>query len=115
MEEENISLSESLNKDLEYIKGDIIAKQPNGNYTKWSKALRAVSAVNLSYKSYIEFWERKYKSEPELAEIIIEACIDKLENGTIPAKQMMDMIYNSKDFDSEKAQAIEALGGRYEY
>ena len=80
MEEENISLSESLDKDLEYIKGEIIAKQPNGNYTKWSRALRAVSVVNISYKSFIEFWERKYKSEPELAEIIIHSMSHFVES-----------------------------------
>ena len=45
----------------------------------------------------------------------INECVyyEKLDNGLIPRQQMIEMIRKSKDFDSEKLRAIEALGGEY--
>ena len=111
--EEDIDISKRVEKDVEYIKNEVIAQQPNGAYTKWSRSLNAVTVVDITYKQYIEFWEKQYKNYPEYIDVIVDACIDKLDNGLIPRQQMIDMIRNSKDYESEKIKGIEALGGEY--
>ena len=103
-----------LKKDLEYIKDEIISKQKNGKYLKWSKLLNAVSVMNIGFGQYINYWEKQYIDADEESVILIrEACIEKLTNGLTDPNIMMQMIADSKDFKSEKKQAIKLLGGRY--
>lgn len=100
-------------EDIHAIKSDIIAKQTDSNYCKWSRLLNAVSIVGLTQKQYMDYWQTHYKNYPEYSKQIQEACEEKLNNGLISAEKMMTMIYNSKDFESEKEKAIKALGGKY--
>ena len=111
--DEEVDVSKRFEKDIEYIRNEVIAQQPNGAYTKWSRALNSVSVVGITYNQYIDFWERQYKDYPEYIREIVDACMEKLDNGLIPRQQMIEMIRNSKDFESEKSRAIEALGGEY--
>ena len=106
-------ISKRVARDLDYIKNEVIAQQINGSYCKWSRALKAVSVVDISYKQYIEFWEKQYKNYPEYITEIVDACIDKLDNGLISRQQMAQMIADSNDFVSEKERAIKLLGGIY--
>lgn len=117
MEEEKqqqVDIDTSFRNDLEYIKHDVLAKQPNGCYTKWSRALNSVTVINTTAAQYIDYWVKQYKDRPEMAELIEQACIEKLEDGLISTKQMIEMVKKSKDYKAEKMRAIEALGGEYD-
>ena len=100
-------------EDIHTIQTDVIAKQVDDNFCKWSKLLNAVSVIGLTRKQYIDYWQTHYKHHPEYSKQIQIACEEKLDNGLITPEEMMTMIYKSKDFESEKEKAIKALGGKY--
>lgn len=100
-------------EDLIYIKNEIMAQQVNGSYCKWSRPLKAVSVIDISYKQYINYWRSLYKNYPEYIDGITKACMDKLDNGLISRQELAQMIADSNDFVSEKEKAIEVLGGIY--
>lgn len=105
-------------KDLIYIKKDMLSKQKNGKYLKWSRLLKAVSLTNVTQSSYINYWTRQYESYPDeiylkCSKEITDLCNDKFENHLIDSKVMIKMIANSNDFESEKKEAIKLLGGKY--
>lgn len=106
-------ISKRVTRDLEYIRSEVITQQVDGSYCKWSRALNAVAVVGITYRQYVEFWERQYKDYPEYIRDIVDACMEKLDNGCIPRQKMAQMIADSNDFKSEKERAIKALGGVY--
>lgn len=97
-------------RDLKYINNEIISKQADGNYTKWSDILKTVSVIGLTKQQYISYWKNKYKDTPYCDEIV-KCCIDKLTNGLTDKEVMIKMILKSRDFESEKSKAIKALRG----
>lgn len=99
-----------LQEDIEFIKNEIIAKQPNGNYCKYCKILEAVIVYDLSEQQYVNFWKQQYRNEKH-RQRIIEACKEKLYNNTISAKEMIDLISKSTDYETEKRNAIKLLKG----
>lgn len=108
-----IELNKKIQRDIEYIQNDILAKQVDGNYIKWSKALNATAIVGLTGNQYYDYWEKQYKSYPEHLDQILEVCTNKLINGLTPPQVMIDMIQNSSDCVTEKEKAIKLLGGKY--
>lgn len=100
----------NITRDLKYINNEIISKQADGNYTKWSDILKAVSVIGLTKQQYISYWKNKYKDTPYCDEIV-KCCIDKLTDGLTDREVMIKMILKSKDFESEKSKAIKALRG----
>lgn len=108
-----VDMEKRCRQDIHIIKSDIIAKQTDNNFCKWSKLLSSVSIIGLTKKQYIDYWLTHYKNYPEYSKQIKIACEEKLDNGLISPTKMMTMIYNSKDFESEKEKAIKALGGKY--
>lgn len=97
-------------RDLKYINNEIISKQADGNYTKWSDILKAVSVIGLTKQQYISYWKNKYK-DTQYCDEIVKCCIDKLTDGLTDREVMIKMILKSKDFESEKLKAIKALRG----
>ena len=114
MIEDEVEVLKRFKEDLKYIDSEIMAQQPDGAYTKWSRALKAVTVVGITYTQYIDYWAKLYKNYPNYIDDIIKACENKLDNGLIPREQMIEMIKKSKDYDCEKIKAIEALGGEYD-
>lgn len=108
MEEQKEQLN--IVRDLQYINEDIISKQADGNYCKWSNILKCVAVIGLTESQYISYWGNKYKNTPYYNEVI-KCCKDKLYNGLTDADTMITMIKNSKDFESEKIKAVKALRG----
>lgn len=100
----------NITRDLKYINNEIISKQADGNYTKWSDILKTVSVIGLTKQQYISYWKNKYKDTPYCDEIV-KCCIDKLTNGLTDKEVMIKMILKSRDFESEKSKAIKALRG----
>lgn len=100
----------NITRDLKYINNEIISKQADGNYTKWSDILKAVSVIGLTKQQYISYWKNKYKDTPYCDEIV-KCCIDKLTDGLTDREVMIKMILKSKDFESEKLKAIKELRG----
>lgn len=108
------SVEYNLKRDLHYINKEIIAKQPNGNYCKFSRILNAVTVIDISQEQIIKYWTSRYTKNSDAYNQIVEAVHNKLTKGLISTDKMMQMIANSNDFDSEKHKAIDKLGGIYE-
>lgn len=113
MKEDEVEVLRRFKSDLEYIHNEVIAQQPDGAYTKWSRSLNAITVVGITYTQFIDYWVKLYKNYPDYIDDIVKACEDKLDNGLIPREQMIEMIKMSKDYECEKIRAIEALGGEY--
>lgn len=124
MENVIIDINKKLKRDLEYIKTDIIAKQPEINknykreeteqdkidakyfYIKFSKILDAVAVMNMTKKQYKGYWNTQYKDYPDKLEIVLNAIDEKFNNGLTDRKEMIEIIRKSKDFQEEKKKAI---------
>lgn len=125
MEEESKIFQRQLENDLKYIDKEIIAIQPEVNflalntdemfkYIKFSRALNAVSIINLTKKQYKNYWNTIYKEHPEALSIIMDKIEDKFKNGLISTEEMAEKIMKSKDVELEKKAAIKALGLKWE-
>lgn len=115
--------AKQFDNDLIYIENEIIAMQPQINelaededekyrYVKFSRALNAVSAINLTKKQFKNYWKTLYKNSPEKLEIILNKIDEKFEKGLISKEEMIKKIEESKDYESEKRLAIKALTGK---
>ena len=67
---EVIDINKKLEKDLEYIKNDIISKhiKLEGNeqkYIKFCKPLNVIAILDLTEKQYINYWHTQYSHYPE--------------------------------------------------
>ena len=113
MKEDEVEVLKRFKSDLQYIQNEVIAQQPDGAYTKWSRILNAVTVVGITYSQFIDYWVKLYKNYPDYVDDIVKACENKLDNDLISREQMIDMIKKSKDYECEKIRAIEALGGEY--
>ena len=111
MEDINDNKQEVLNveRDLKYINSEIISKQIDGNYVKWSRILNAVSVIGLTEHQFIDYWSKRYKNSKDLP-TILECCKNKLSSGLIEPDKMITLIKHSKDFEKEKIRAIKLLG-----
>ncbi len=123
MEEQTLAEKE-LNDDLEYIDNEIIAMCPKPaeiseyqdpdevyKYVKFSRALNAVAVINLTKKQYVNYWKTIYKDDLEEWKTILNAINKKFDTGLISAKEMINLIKKSSDYESEKKSAIKALKG----
>lgn len=52
----------SLQEDLDYIKSDIIAKQNNGKYCKYSRLAHCITVTDITKQKYYDYWIRFFKS-----------------------------------------------------
>lgn len=120
MNQEEEMLRKELQNDLIYIENEIIAMQPDIDeetedeeerykYVKFSRALNAVAVINLTKKQYRNYWRTLYRANPKELKMIMDKIDDKFENGLTTPKEMIKIIKESKDFESEKKNAIKAL------
>lgn len=104
-------IENKVQSDVKYIQGEIIAKQVDGNYCKWSRVLKAITVIGFSQKQYMDYWKKQYKNYSQYMPLIVSTCNDKFANGLVSSQELMELIHNSQDFESEKVRAITALGG----
>ena len=113
-EDSNVNPNVTLQKDIDFIKNEIITQNPDGTYTKFCKALDAVSVVGMTKESYEDYWVKQYNKEPtrnkELG-IILATVNDKFKNGLTDKEIMLDLIKNSNDCTKDKPDAIKLLLG----
>lgn len=121
----NLSMQEDINKkiekDLKYIKNDIIAKQTdndildndiqNSKYIKFSKIVDGVTVVNMTKSQYEKYWLSQYQENPNKIDKILKAISDKFQNGLTNKDDMLKLIVYSKDSNEEKISAIKCLIG----
>lgn len=108
-----------LDKDLKYIENDIIAKQKNGLYCKYSKMTKSITVTNLSKENHLKYWlgiyKIKYKPEEQTEQFIeassaITYAIDKkFKSGLISLDEIIELENNSKDTDKEKKKILEII------
>ena len=104
----------NLQKDLNYIKNDIIAKQHNGNYCKFSKLLDAISISDFTLEYYLKYWTSSSKSrkltEEDIAQIEL-TILEKFMNGLTDKDTMINLIKNSSDCEKEKTKYLNLMIG----
>lgn len=103
-----------LENDIKYIENLILAKQNNGKYCKYSRILKSIVITDMTEKDFYTYWLMRYKfnSEEDINRIL-EACKNKIENGLITKEEMIDLIINSKDVESEKSKILNKFGIKY--
>lgn len=114
MEENQIvDKNKQLQKDLEYIKEDILAYQKNGLICKVCKPLKCITVTNMTKERYLKYWENNYKSKQDQesgrTEQIISACQEKLLNSMHSLDEVIEIELNSKDSKKEKDKLIEEI------
>lgn len=113
--EENqiIDKNKQLEKDLKYIKEDILAYQKNGLICKICKPLNCITVTNMTKDRYLRYWQNNYKSKQdhELGRLdqITKACEDKLLSGMHSLDEVIEIELNSKDSKKEKDKLIEEI------
>lgn len=101
----------NIERDLAFIKNEIIAKQTDGNFIKYCEPIKAITITGLSEHQYINYWKVKYKNKEDI-DRIVSCCKDKLENGLTDTQTMINLIKYSEDIPKEKTKAIKLLGGK---
>lgn len=105
-----------LERAKRYIKKDIIAKQRNGKYCKFSVAANTVSVTGITLDTYIDYWVgmvRPIRATDEdlieVREIITEIAVDKLVNGLTDLDKVLMLEKISDDSDKEKERLYKVL------
>ena len=99
--------------DLKYIANEQIALLPNGEFCKFSKILKDVTAYDLTEERYLTYWKNLYHTKPkDMQEGIMQACIDKLHNGCITCNEMISLVENSNCTGKEKTKILDLLTGK---
>lgn len=107
-----IDINRKVERDLEYIKNDIICKQLNDErYIKFCKPLNMIGVIDMTREQYEKYWNTQYLHYPSKRKIIFEAIAEKFKTGLTTTKEMIKIIQNSKDLDQEKSKAIKLLKG----
>ena len=106
-------------RDTKYIKENLIAKQweddssaeedEREKYINFSRILKAVTVFNMTKRQYRRYWINQYNDYPEYKEKILELIDEKFEFGLTSPEEMIKLVEESKDFESEKARAIKLL------
>lgn len=107
------TIQERLNKDIRYIKKDLITqiKEGKDEYCKFSKPLNAICILSFTKNSYIKYWTQLYLHYPKEQETITEVCNEKFENGLTPKETMIKLVENSNDNTQDKTDILCALKG----
>lgn len=117
-----IDINKKLKRDLKYIEDDIIAKQfkidknasedEKEKFIKFCKPLNAIGIIDMTKKQYKKYWSTQYINFPEEKEIVLNAVEKKFKDGLISPNEMIQLIENSKDYETEKKRAIKLLKGK---
>lgn len=113
--EENqiIDKNKQLEKDLKYIKEDILAYQKNGLICKICKPLSCITVTNMTKDRYLKYWQNNCKGKQDHEsgrfDQITKACEDKLLNGMHSLDEVIEIELNSKDSKKEKDKLIEEI------
>ena len=104
-----------INNDINYIKNDILAKQSNKKYCKYSRHARSITVTNMTYDKYVEYWTstgnaRKYPKEA--IDLIKETINNKFKSGLISLKSMIELELNSNDREDVKQDIIKEITSR---
>lgn len=116
---EEIDVKKHFNRDLNYIKNDIITKEliknptkeidEKNRYIKFSVMLNAVTTITLTKGQYKKYWISQYRDYPKELKILLEAIEEKFKNGLTSREEMIKLIVHSNDFDSEKQAALRTI------
>ena len=98
-------------KDIAYIRGEVLAKQKNGKYCKYSKILRSIVVINSTKEQHINYWRNLYgkNSNHEYCKLILKEINNKLENGLISLDKMVELEISSADSEKEKMKIINEI------
>lgn len=95
----------NVQRDLEYIRNELIAKTIKGTYIKFSRHLNAISVIDGTKSQFERYWISKYCRRPKELKQIMEALENLFSTGLTSPEKMLKMIEDSNDFESEKLKA----------
>lgn len=111
------TIEQQLRNDLEYIKNDLICRQPNGNYMKFSRIGNFLTIINEPKDRVVKYWLSQYSTEDKKTgknifekeqKIIRQALDEKFSTGLISIEEMKDLIIKAK-YEPDRAKALKFL------
>lgn len=99
-------------RDLEYIKNDVIARQSNRKYCKYSKIAKMVTVTNITKKNYISYWTKLYRDDQNKVNIIIKICEEKFKNGLTDLEDVIELEKQSNISIKEIMRSIKTISNR---
>ena len=103
---------DGLEKDLKYIENDIIAKQANGLYCKYSRLAKCITITNLSKENHLKYWVSQYKvkynpkNKPaefkEAKRLITKTINKKFKSGLFDLDKVIELELKSNDMEKDK-------------
>jgi hypothetical protein len=101
-------------RDIEYINNEIISStNEKDSYIKYSRALNAVSLIGAPKSQFEKYWSSKYIRRPKEHKQIMKALDNFFVTKLTPKEKMVELVVNSKDFQSEKDKALSLLLPEY--
>lgn len=101
-----------LQEDLKYIKLEVIAKQKNGNYCKYSRLAHCITVVDITKQKYLDYWISSLKakniSNSDL-KLIEKAVENKFNTGLYNLDKLVELELKSKDTKKEKDYIIKTI------
>ena len=102
-------IKKQLEKDINYIKNELICKQLNNRYMEFSKLGNFITVINETKDKFFKFWEVKYANQPaEIKNKIFEVLNNKFEDDLISIDEMVQLI-NQCNWEPEKDYALHLL------
>lgn len=105
-------LSNTIKRDLNYIKRDIIAQQSNGKYCKYSRLAKSITAVNMTFDSYLTFWINNLRSRRftgKSLDLVRETITNKFNSELTELDTIIKLEMYSSDSDKEKNKIIKEI------
>lgn len=110
-------MERSIERDLRYIDREIVAKQANGKYCKWSIMADTVSATDFTPEDYLNYWLRLFKGRALVQKIVItkedmkeiKKRISRVFERAVPLEEMIRRVEISNDQKEEQRRIKRAI------
>lgn len=102
----------SLEADLEYVKQDVIARQENGKYCKYSKVAKSITVTNTTISKYLLYWTNQAiskKASEEYIEELLRVIIAKFNDELTDLDKMVELERESDDKEEDKRDIIKII------
>ena len=110
-------MERNIERDLKYIDQEIVAKQANGKYCKWSVLANTVTVMDFTPEDYLNYWLRTFKGRGLVQRIIItkedmkeiKERISKVFERAVPLEEMIRRVELSNETEKEQKRIKKTL------
>ena len=104
--------NEGIDRELNYIRKEVLAKQKNDRFCKYSRIAKSITATNFTQDQYINYWVGTLKNRrlpKKEIDRVVEAIIDKFENDLTDLSVVVKLEKLSNDQEKDKADIIKEI------